>query len=226
MLFKFLGLLIIGGGIIAGLTLVSQPQLLQEKAADISYATLTPRPTPVPSGYVNCGGQYCAPYNCHCVDGAACTRTACLNSPRPECVASRWTNKGCGEGFCPANQRLQVAAGLPSGCSLQARCISDSTCAVPTRTPTPLRTRTPSPRPTVSPTLKPGYVNCGGVSCRSLDCHCQGGDPCTGYKCEPNIRNSCLNQGRSWCKNMYGQAYTCCVKGYVCNTTGFGCVKQ
>lgn len=179
MLLKLLGLLLLGGGVIAGLTLVSQPQLLQEKAADVNY--LTPRPTPVPSGYVKCGGQYCAPYNCHCVDGPACTQVACLTR---------------------------------------------TPTSTPTRTPTPMRTRTPTIRPSPAPTVRSGYVNCGGTNCREQDCHCQGGDPCTGYRCEPNIRTSCLNQGRSWCKNMYGQAYTCCVEGYACNTNGYGCVKQ
>jgi hypothetical protein len=70
----------------------------------------------------------------------------------------------------------------------------------------------------------PPTINCGGTQCAPEDCHCQGGDACTSLRCEPDIRTSCINQGRSWCVNMTGAGMTCCVAGYVCNPNGDGCV--
>lgn len=71
-----------------------------------------------------------------------------------------------------------------------------------------------------------GTINCGGVQCNINDCHCQGGDACTSLKCEPDIHQSCDNQGRSWCENVTGLGKTCCTSGYVCNPNGNGCVPQ
>lgn len=69
-------------------------------------------------------------------------------------------------------------------------------------------------------------MSCGGVQCSVEDCHCQGGDACTSLKCEPDIRTSCIAQGRAWCDNFKsGPGKTCCVQGYVCNTQGEGCIK-
>jgi hypothetical protein len=63
-------------------------------------------------------------------------------------------------------------------------------------------------------------TSCGG---HPDQCHCQGGDLCTGTVCEPNIETSCRNQGRSWCDNMNGFGKTCCVVGYTCCSGMPGC---
>ncbi len=82
---------------------------------------------------------------------------------------------------------------------------------------------TPTPPPSKGP-------DCGGASAgqsctTGADCHCQGGDACTSKKCEPDIRTSCGNQNRAWCKNFNDPSgYTCCVKGYVCGPNNNGCV--
>lgn len=79
------------------------------------------------------------------------------------------------------------------------------------------------PRPTASPY----YVNCGGAQCLPQDCHCQGGNLCTSLRCDPSVRESCLSQGRSWCKNdNNAPGYGCCQSGYVCNTNGVGCRRS
>lgn len=80
------------------------------------------------------------------------------------------------------------------------------------------------------------YPNChtgAGFACCSNDptscgghpdqCHCQGGNACTGTVCEPNIETSCRNQGRSWCDNMNGFGKTCCAVGYTCCSGIPGC---
>lgn len=54
-------------------------------------------------------------------------------------------------------------------------------------------------------------------------CHCQGGDLCTGTKCE-DLETACHNDGREWCDNYQGFGKTCCVRGYVCASVGNGCV--
>lgn len=62
---------------------------------------------------------------------------------------------------------------------------------------------------------------CGGQPWR---CHCQGGDACTGTKCE-DIKTSCENQGRSYCTNHQGFGMTCCFPGYSCCPNGDGCCQ-
>ncbi len=69
-------------------------------------------------------------------------------------------------------------------------------------------------------------INHCGSTCPAADCHCLGGDACTGYECRSDTRISCGNQGRSWCINMTGKAMTCCAVGYVCNPSGNGCVSS
>jgi len=66
-----------------------------------------------------------------------------------------------------------------------------------------------------------------GVACSANQCHCTGGDACTGYECYTNtqIENYCTGAGRSWCDNYQsGGGKTCCVAGYICNPSGEGCV--
>jgi hypothetical protein len=69
-------------------------------------------------------------------------------------------------------------------------------------------------------------IQCGATQCQAQDCHCQHGDVCDTWRCEDQegTRTSCINQNRSWCTNQFGNAMTCCVPGYVCNPTGYGCV--
>lgn len=70
-----------------------------------------------------------------------------------------------------------------------------------------------------------GSTCSNGVSCSNpSDCHCQGGDVCTGIVCDPTIHQQCLSQGRAWCTNMTGRGMTCCAVGYVCAKGVNGCV--
>jgi hypothetical protein len=61
---------------------------------------------------------------------------------------------------------------------------------------------------------------CGG---NPEQCHCQGGDACTGTVCESSTELSCKNGGRSWCTNWQGSGMTCCVEGYKCCSGKPGC---
>jgi len=60
---------------------------------------------------------------------------------------------------------------------------------------------------------------CGG---QPENCHCLGGDACTGTECDDTIKASCEAQGRSYCTNWQGFGMTCCVPGYVCGSSD-GC---
>ena len=75
-------------------------------------------------------------------------------------------------------------------------------------------------------TPAPGAINHCGASCPIADCHCLGGDACTGYECRSDLRTSCANQARAWCVNMTGNGMTCCQVGYTCYSGGNGCIKS
>lgn len=60
---------------------------------------------------------------------------------------------------------------------------------------------------------------CGG---KPEQCHCTGGDACTGTECDDSIQASCELQGRAYCTNYQGQGTTCCVPGYVCCSDIYG----
>ncbi len=92
--------------------------------------------------------------------------------------------------------------------------------------------RAPSVKPKTSLTIAPKQQ----ISCRGDDsnacgghperCHCLDGDLCTKTACEnPSVKQSCLNQGRSWCVNYQGFAFTCCAAGYTCGPGGVGCYR-
>lgn len=53
-----------------------------------------------------------------------------------------------------------------------------------------------------------------------LVCHCQDGNACTIAECEDpeTTMNSCERQGRDWCVNQGGEAFTCCAVGYGCGS--------
>jgi len=61
---------------------------------------------------------------------------------------------------------------------------------------------------------------CGG---HPEQCHCLGGDACTGTTCDSSIGTQCTNQGRSWCTNWQGSGMTCCAVGYKCCSGVLGC---
>jgi hypothetical protein len=61
---------------------------------------------------------------------------------------------------------------------------------------------------------------CGG---NPDQCHCTGGDACTGTECDDDIERNCTGQGRSYCDNWQGFGTTCCVAGYKCCDNSNGC---
>lgn len=84
--------------------------------------------------------------------------------------------------------------------------------------------------PILTKTITPTTPNCNLTTkkCpRGTVCHCQDGDACTRASCEaPSVtKNSCVNQGRSWCVNQHGKAFTCCEKGFECRPNANGCRK-
>jgi len=78
--------------------------------------------------------------NCACLAGDASWYNAnypnvCDQYPMCSvCSPSPWTNQGCGQGGCPADQRYQTRSCTPAGCTSQSQCVADSSCvlAVPT----------------------------------------------------------------------------------------------
>ena len=47
------------------------------------------------------------------------------------CSCGSWTNAGCGQGGCAANQQRQTRSCTPAGCNSEGRCVADSSCAAP-----------------------------------------------------------------------------------------------
>ena len=64
---------------------------------------------------------------------------------------------------------------------------------------------------------------CGG---NPDQCHCTGGDACTGTECDDDIQRNCEGQGRSYCTNYQGDGMTCCVAGYTCCDSSDGCCSD
>jgi len=44
------------------------------------------------------------------------------------CTCTSWQDKDCGEDDCSSDQRFQIRNCTPSGCTLESRCIDDSSC--------------------------------------------------------------------------------------------------
>lgn len=146
----------------------------------------------------------------HCVNGK-CQRTS---TPNP-----------CGAGLIQCNGVCTAKTScpnVPAGgfCTSTSDCQSGYVCQ-PSGTPGQPGTCV------VSPTVDCGGAAKGSPCTSGSDCHCTGGDACTGKVCDPDTHSACLNQGRSWCVNQSGNGYTCCVAQYVCvPPPGKGCMPQ
>ncbi len=108
----------------------------------------------------------------------------------------------CASTQIPGSTRCQTASGAKYCCQIGQTIVNNACSGTPTK------------------------IMCGGELCNAEDCHCLGGDACTGLSCEPGLAQSCRNQGRAWCDNFKpGDGKTCCVPGYVCGTgSNGGCV--
>lgn len=173
----------------------------------------------------NCGsaGTLCTPGTKRCVSSStieACSadgrswvssycQYGCLNNacslmpPAPTCSTVGATGQ-CSETSVGGGTLCTTSVGLNRFCCPAGKVIINGSCAA-----APIN-----------------QVNCDGTQCSINNCHCLGGDACTSRECvSDSFVQSCLNQGRKWCKNQFGTGMTCCVAGYVCNPTGNGCVR-
>lgn len=199
-----LGMLLLAGGIGAGVILMLNPQLLGSRAVQPDYSTIKQCPT---SGVICSSSPIVGASQC-----ADSGRISYCCSPNEyisfgKCISSTDT---CGNGvICSASPltggKSCVSGGKSWSCCGFNEHISNGKCVADE----PL-------------------IDCGnhGIMCAKSDCHCQGGDACTDKRCESGTHQSCLNQGRSWCINMQNSGgYTCCVAGYVCGPSpNNGCV--
>jgi hypothetical protein len=221
-----LGLMVLIGGVGAGIVLTQEPQLFQQKAAQCNSQCTTNS---------QCGaGQHCNSNSNGC-------NTCVPNSTQPPSQ--------------PTQPPSQPTPEPGPGCSNNL-CDTQSCCSAYTCTSEPdghkhcITPPSPSPTPEPGPgcsnnlcdtqsccssytcTSEPdGHKHCIGSTCSNgvtcsnpSDCHCTGGDLCTGVVCDPTIHQQCLNQGRAWCTNMTGKGMTCCAVGYVCAKGVNGCV--
>lgn len=78
--------------------------------------------------YEDCPGN-CTNWNC--TKGQGCLGGFCNLTP---CNCGDWTNIGCGLGGCSSDKMYQTRNCVPSGCNLQSRCVSDSSCVQKTKT--------------------------------------------------------------------------------------------
>ena len=218
-----LGLFLLVGGIAGGVILTQQNQNLSEKAGGTDYQV---DPTNCGGPGHQCGaGQGCVngacvavntqtdPKNCGqagflCASGAQCVNGKCTGDAQYNTDPNNCGGPGinCGTKSCVNGQ---CVTSPNNTCSKDADCSSGQTCQSGRCTGT-------------------GTINCGGVQCNPNNCHCTGGDACTGYECvsDTYITNVCTSEGRSWCDNMNGTGKTCCAKGYHCATTMDGCAPN
>lgn len=218
-----LGLFLLVGGIAGGVLLTQQNQNLSEKAGGIDYQV---DPTNCGGAGNQCGaGQGCVngqcvavntqtdPKNCgqagfQCASGAQCVNGQCTGDAQYNTDPNNCGGPGrnCGTLSCVNGQ---CVTSPNNTCSKDADCSSGQTCQSGKCTGT-------------------GTINCGGVQCNPNNCHCTGGDACTGHECvtDTYITNVCTSEGRSWCDNMNGNGKTCCAKGYHCATTMDGCAPN
>jgi hypothetical protein len=211
----FLGMLLLVGGVGAGVLLVLQPQLFNQKAAN-PYS---------PTDFL-CGGVP-AP------DNLFCNSSAYPQGWQAICQDGKWT---CGQKCTAGNLGTICTDGCSTGKGAYAirteACTiwcdsgtNGSKCTLTTKCGDGICNENASTCPQDCST---GTINCGGEQCPAQNCHCGDGQNCSYWKCEPDIRIACGNSGRSWCSNSSSNntagAFTCCEVGYVCNPSGTGCI--
>jgi len=176
------GMLLLAGGVGAGIVLVTQPQLLEQRAATTGYILCDPNSgrNTCPAGYtcdadfgrcvngdemIDCGGLQCKYKNCHCLNGDLCDLGY-------ECVSDDWIKNVCtdqGREWC-----TNVQDGIGMTCCQPGYicnpagegCVpgaggptsgpgTGTSAPVPTKSPSPIPTRSPSPTPSATPSATP-----------------------------------------------------------------------
>jgi hypothetical protein len=217
-----LGLFLLIGGVGAGIILTQQPQLLQQKAAVVttylSLGSACSSNSDCDSGYCDPNSLKCAtplllPIGSYCYTDPNCDSGYC-NLTTQKCDAKLQNLSGCNsDSECLSGYCDPIAFVChPKLLSIGAACSTDSNCESGYCDPNTLKCSVNT------------NISCGGTLCSPSDCHCTGGDACTGLQCDPNLHQQCLSQGRAWCTNMTGQGMTCCAVGYVCASGVNGCV--
>jgi len=205
----FLGILLLVAGVTTGIILVLQPQLLKQNAQKVLYSLMPPC-----SDVITCPtGLTCNTTTSFCVDlsiddnncgsiGHVCPTNYTCTKGTCSPVATCGTGLNC-QGVPASGASQCISGGQTVYCCPSGSKLENGVC------------------------LAPGTINCGGMQCNPLNCHCLGGTACDlGYQCVSDdwIKNICTDQNRKWCENVQdGDGMTCCEPGYVCYPGG-GCV--
>lgn len=216
------GMLLLAGGVGAGIVLVTQPQLLEQKAATTGYQLkCDPTNESCPSGYtcdlitMNCvnpntNENYCGMTGKVCTSSQTCISGVCTSTHCSTTDPGYECNSCDGSLFCQSDTNITCSDWRSANCP-QPKC-GDGICN--------------ENAASCGPDCGTGIIDCGGLQCAAEDCHCAGGNLCTSLVCDSATHQSCLDQNRSWCANvMPGQGMTCCEPGWSCNPAGEGCVQ-
>lgn len=216
------GMLLLAGGVGAGIVLVTQPQLLEQKAATTGYILkCDPATEACPDGYtcdlrsMNCVNyntdeNYCGMAGKVCTSSQTCIFGECVSTHCSTADPGYECNACDGSLFCQPDTSITCGEWRAANCPLP-RC-GDGICN--------------ENAASCGPDCGTGIIDCGGLQCAAEDCHCTGGNLCTSLVCDPATHQSCIDQNREWCANvMPGQGMTCCEPGWVCNPDGEGCVQ-
>lgn len=160
------GMLLLAGGVGAGIVLVTQPQLLEQRAQEVTYTTCGTPGTQgtCQSNYLCSSTGNCEPKtgvgncanntgNCYVTTSIGIEETAGADGIRSVCdPGGHWTT--CEVGYMCSNYDC-VPSTTTTKTPGPSSPPSNAPVVTPTPSPTPLPTPSPSPTPTASPTPSP-----------------------------------------------------------------------